>query len=74
LSDWPGEATWLSPEQWRLISQELQGEKHISEHAITVWHALKSPTIILLARQAVPNYFVFYTFAFWFPTTGIIDW
>ena len=68
LTDWPGEATWLPPEQRRWISQELHEEKHISEHAITVGQALKSPTIMLLAGLAFLNYFVFYTFAFWFPT------
>jgi MFS transporter, ACS family, tartrate transporter len=68
LTDWPGEATWLPPEQRRWISQELHEEKHISEHAITVWQALKSPTIMLLAGLAFLNYFVFYSFAFWFPT------
>jgi ACS family tartrate transporter-like MFS transporter len=68
LTDWPDEATWLPPEQRRWISQELHEEKHISEHAITVGQALKSPTIMLLAGLAFLNYFVFYTFAFWFPT------
>jgi len=68
LTDWPGEATWLAPEQRRWISRELYEEKHISEHAITVWQALKSRTILLLAGLAFLNYFVFYTFAFWFPT------
>src|ERR1700733_8581350 len=68
LTDWPGEATWLPPEQRRWISQELHEEKHISENAITVWQALKSRTIMLLAGLAFLNYFVFYSFAFWFPT------
>jgi MFS transporter, ACS family, tartrate transporter len=68
LTDWPGEASWLAPEQRRWISQELQEERDISEHAITVWQALKSHTILLLAGLAFLNYFVFYTFAFWFPT------
>ncbi len=68
LTDWPGEATWLAPEQRRWISQELYEEKHISEHAITVWQALKSRTILLLAGLAFLNYLAFYTFAFWFPT------
>lgn len=78
LTDWPGEAAWLAPEQQRWISQEIQKEKHVSEHAITVWQALKSPTILLLAGLAFLNYLVFYTFAFWFPTmlkrqTGFSD-
>jgi MFS transporter, ACS family, tartrate transporter len=68
LTDWPSEATWLAPEQRRWISQELQEERHVREHAITVWQAVRSPTIMLLAGLAFLNYFVFYTFAFWFPT------
>ena len=68
LTDWPGEAAWLAPEQRQWITQELHQEKHLSEHAITVWQALKSRTILLLAGLAFLNYFAFYTFAFWFPT------
>jgi MFS transporter, ACS family, tartrate transporter len=68
LTDWPGEATWLAPEQRQWIVQTLHEEKHISAQAITVWQALKSRTILLLAGLAFLNYFVFYTFAFWFPT------
>jgi MFS family permease len=68
LTDWPGEATWLAPEQRQWIAQELQGEKHISAQAITKWQALKSRTILLLAGLSFLNYLVFYSFAFWFPT------
>jgi ACS family tartrate transporter-like MFS transporter len=68
LTDWPAEAAWLAPEQRQWITQELHQEKHFSEHAITVWQALKSRTILLLAGLAFLNYFAFYTFAFWFPT------
>ena len=68
LTDWPGEATWLAPEQRQWITHELRQEKHLSEHAITVWQALKSRTILLLAGLAFLTYFTFYTFAFWFPT------
>jgi ACS family tartrate transporter-like MFS transporter len=68
LTDWPGEATWLAPEQRQWIAQELQGEKHISAQAITMWQALKSRTILLLAGLSFLNYLVFYSFAFWFPT------
>ncbi len=68
LTDWPGEATWLAPKQQQWIAQELHQEKHISAKAITVWQALKSRTILLLAGLAFLNYFVFYSFAFWFPT------
>jgi hypothetical protein len=57
-----------APEQRGWISQELYEEEHISEHATTVWQALKSRTILLLAGLAFLNHFVLYTFAFWFPT------
>ena len=68
LTDWPGEATWLAPEQRQWISQELHEERHVSEQSMTAWQALKSPTIFLMTGMTLLNYFVFYTFAFWFPT------
>jgi len=68
LTDWPGEATWLAPEQRQWIEQKLHEEKHISAQAITVRQALKSRTILLLASLTLLNYFVLYSFAFWFPT------
>jgi ACS family tartrate transporter-like MFS transporter len=68
LTDWPGEATWLTPEHRQWIEQKLQEEKHIAVQAIKVGQALKSRTILLLAAVTFLNYFVFYSFAFWFPT------
>jgi len=68
LTDWPGEANWLAPEQRQWIEQKLHEEKYISAQAITVWQALKSLTTLLLASVTFLNYFVFYSFAFWFPT------
>jgi len=68
LTDWPGEATWLAAEQRQWIEQKLHQEKHISAQAITVRQALKSRTILLLASLTLLNYFVLYSFAFWFPT------
>src|SRR6202165_2681592 len=47
LTDWPGEATWLAPEQRQWIEQKLHEEKHISAQAITVWQGLKARTILL---------------------------
>ncbi len=68
LTDWPGEATWLAPEQRQWIEQKLHEEKPVSAQAITVWQALRSRTILLLASLTFLNYFVLYSFAFWFPT------
>ena len=68
LTDWPGEAAWLTPEHREWIDQKLQEEKQIAVRAITIGQALKSRAILLLAAVTFLNYFVFYSFAFWFPT------
>jgi len=68
LTDWPGEATWLQPEQRQWIIRELHEEKNVGAQAITVWQAFKSRTILLLAGLTFLNYFTLYSFAFWFPT------
>jgi MFS family permease len=68
LTDWPGEAAWLTPEYRQWIEQKLQEEKQITVRAITIGQALKSRAILLLAAVTFLNYFVFYSFAFWFPT------
>ncbi len=68
LTDWPGEASWLAPGQRQWIEQKLQEEKPVSAQAITAWQALRSRTVLLLASLTLLNYFVLYSFAFWFPT------
>ncbi len=68
LTDWPGEAAWLAAEHKEWIEQKLQQEKQITVQAITIGQALKSRAILLLAAVTFLNYFVFYSFAFWFPT------
>ncbi|HVS90084.1 MAG TPA: MFS transporter [Candidatus Acidoferrum sp.] len=68
LTDWPGQAAWLAPEQRRWIEQKLEEEKPANVRSITVWQAMRSRTVLLLASVTFLNYFVFYSFAFWFPT------
>jgi MFS family permease len=68
LTDRPGEAVWLTPEHRQWIEQKLQEEKQIAVRAIAIGQALKSRAILLLAAVTFLNYFVFYSFAFWFPT------
>ncbi len=48
--------------------ENLQEEKPVSAQAITVWRALRSRTILLLASVTFLNYFALYSFAFWLPT------
>jgi ACS family tartrate transporter-like MFS transporter len=68
LTDWPGQAAWLAPEHRRWIEQKLEEEKPANVGSLTVWHALRSRTVLLLAAVTFLHYFVFYSFAFWFPT------
>ncbi|HXM61573.1 MAG TPA: MFS transporter [Terriglobales bacterium] len=68
LTDRPKDAAWLAPEQRRWIERRLEEEKPVSERPITVWQALRSRPILLLASVAFLQYLVFYTFIFWMPT------
>jgi MFS family permease len=68
LTDWPGEAAWLAPEQRQWIAQKLSEEKPAGGQAISIREALRSRTILLLASVAFLNYFALYSFVFWFPT------
>ena len=68
LTDWPREATWLTVEQRRWIEQKLEKEGPVCARTITVWQALRSRTILLMASLTFLNYFMTYAFVFWFPT------
>jgi ACS family tartrate transporter-like MFS transporter len=68
LTDWPGEATWLAPEQRQWVEQKLLKEKPVSTQAISIRQALSSRTVLLLASVTFASYFASYSFIFWFPT------
>ena len=68
LTDWPGQATWLAPNQRAWIEQTLEQEKPTNPRSTTVWQALRSRTILLLASVAFLDYFMAYTVIFWLPT------
>lgn len=70
LSDRPRDARWLAAEQREWIEEKLRREK-LARHggqAITVWQALGSRNVLLLAAASLLQYFVAYGFYFWFPT------
>jgi MFS family permease len=78
LTDWPKQAAWLSPEQKQWLEQKLDAETPRSTTAITVWQAMRSPTIGWMASLTFLAYIGQYTFVFWFPTmlkrlTGFTD-
>jgi len=68
LTDWPREATWLSAEQRHWTDQRLQEERPARAQAMPIKEALRSRTILLLAAVTFLDYFVLYSFYFWFPT------
>jgi MFS transporter, ACS family, tartrate transporter len=67
LTDRPKDAAWLAPEQRRWIEQKLEEEKPVTPAKITVWQALRSGPVLVLASVAFLEYFVAYTVAFWLP-------
>ena len=68
LTDWPREASWLDPVERQWIEEKLRSEKPAGALAITALQALRSRTILLLASLTFLNYFMAYSFMFWFPT------
>ena len=68
LTDLPGEAKWLAPEQRQWIENKLWEEKPSATLAVPIGEALRSRTILLLAAVCFLNYFAYYAFLFWLPT------
>jgi MFS transporter, ACS family, tartrate transporter len=68
LTDWPGEAGWLAPEQRQWITQKLEEEKPSARQATRVEQILRSRAVILLAATAFFDYFAAYVMIFWLPT------
>jgi len=68
LTDWPHEATWLNPAQRDWIQDRLREEARVSSPKTSIWHALTSRTILLLAIANFISYLTMYSFAFWIPT------
>jgi len=68
LTDWPREASWLDPVERQWIEEKLRSEKPAGALAITALQALRSRNILLLASLTFLNYFMAYSFMFWFPT------
>lgn len=68
LTDWPHQASWLAPAQRDWIQERLREEAPASSPRTSVWHALTSRTILLLAAANFISYLTMYSFAFWIPT------
>ena len=68
LTDRPGEASWLEPAQRQWLERKLRQEEPAGGRSTAVWQALRSRAILLLAAVTFLDYFVLYSFIFWFPT------
>jgi MFS family permease len=68
LTDLPGDAKWLAPEQRQWIDNKLCAEKPAGVCAMPIGHALRSRAILSLAAVCFLNYFAYYSFLFWLPT------
>jgi len=68
LTDWPSEATWLTPDQRQWIKLKLEEEKPSNRQSVTLGQALRSRTVLLLAAAAFLDYFAGYAVIFWLPT------
>src|SRR5258707_3503279 len=68
LTDLPGQAKWLVPDQRRWIENKLQQERSAGVETMPIRQALTSSTILLLATVCFLNYFAYYSFLFWLPT------
>lgn len=68
LTDFPGEARWLAPQQRHWIEEKLKEESSASAQAFTVRQALRSRTVLLMASLTLLSYLPLYCFVFWFPT------
>ena len=69
LTDLPGQAKWLAPDQRRWIENRLQQESSAAGfEAMPIRQALLSSRILLLAAVCFLNYFAYYSFLFWLPT------
>ena len=69
LTDLPGQAKWLAPDQRQCIEKKLQEERSAAGfEAMPIRQALTSSTILLLAAVCFLNYFAYYSFLFWLPT------
>jgi ACS family tartrate transporter-like MFS transporter len=67
LTDLPGQAKWLAPEQRQWLENKLREEKSESVQAIPVWQAVRSRTVVTLSVTCFMTYFGYYSFLYSLP-------
>ncbi len=70
LTDWPGQAAWLLPDEREWIAAELEREKRekSAAHSYTIAQALRQREVLLLTLIFFLGVTGFYGFTMWFPT------
>ena len=70
LPDRPAAAKWLAPKERDWITARLAEESEAKSHAeqMTVWRALRHPTVLILTAGLFFTYSGGYAFWFWEPT------
>ena len=68
LTDWPHEAAWLAPAQREWIEDRLREEAPAVSQKNSIWEALRSRPVLVLAGSTFLSYLMLYSFAFWIPT------
>jgi MFS transporter, ACS family, tartrate transporter len=68
LTDRPGHARWLAPQQRQWMEQSLDAEKPLQPSKISAARAMCSGPVLLLASVNFLEYFVSYSSVFWLPT------
>jgi ACS family tartrate transporter-like MFS transporter len=68
LTDRPGHAHWLAPEQQRWMEQRLEKERPVQLRKLSAVQAFRSGPVLLLSSVTFLEYFVSYTSVFWLPT------
>jgi MFS transporter, ACS family, tartrate transporter len=70
LTDWPRDASWLSPDERERITSELEQEKQAKQsvRGYTIWQAFAERDVILLTLSYFCATTGGYGIAFWLPT------
>jgi len=68
LTDWPSQAAWLSRDEQRWITDELDREKRSKDPSVTIWKAIQHPNVILLTLIYFLCTTSLYGFTIWLPT------
>jgi MFS transporter, ACS family, tartrate transporter len=70
LPDRPNEVRWLQPDERNWLTDRLAEERKAKGHVehVTIWQALRHPSVLLLTAGLFFCYTGGYAFWFWFPT------